>query len=204
MALRADSRAMAGALRRLSQEPATVLPLLAPAACRAAIASSADLAFRGAKPVVGEGERAVHQDFVLCLSIPADHFLWRLAEAVERTVQDALAAMARPPLARFPIDDLAIQRYPSGSRGITPHRDHVRYRGLVVIIQLSGDGAFGICDDRSRRGARTLAARPGDGILMVAPGFGGRRDRPFHFLEGITAERYSFGMRSTHRFEEEA
>jgi len=79
---------------------------------------------------------------------------------------------------------------------ITPHRDHVRYVGLVVIVQMSGDGRFGLCADRSGAGARVLDAGPGDAILMRAPGFGGSKNRPFHFLDGITVERYSLGIRS--------
>ena len=187
--------AMAAALDRVANEDAAVLPLLSAADCRPFIESGADLSFRSAKPVIGEGERAVYQDFDICLSIPRPHPLWRLTQAVERLVADALAIMDAPPLEALPLNDLVLQCYPPGARGITPHRDHVRYVGLVVIVQLSGDGRFGLCTDRSGADARVLEAGPGDGILMRAPGFGGARDRPFHFLDGITAERYSLGMR---------
>ena len=68
--LRAGPDAMAAALDRVAREDAAVLPLLAPADCRPFIESGADLAFRNAKPVIGEGERAVYQDFDICLSIP--------------------------------------------------------------------------------------------------------------------------------------
>ena len=67
---------------------------------------------------------------------------------------------------------------------------------LVVIVQMSGDGRFGHCADRSGAGARMLDAGPGDAILMRAPGFGDSKHRPFHFLDGITVERYSLGIRS--------
>ena len=39
---------------------------------------------------------------------------------------------------------------------------------------------------------------------MRAPGFHGRKDRPFHFLDGITVERYSLGMRYDRMQEPEA
>ncbi len=194
-ALRAGTDAMAAALDRVANEDAAVLPLLAPADCRPLIEASADLSFRSAKPVIGEGERAVHQDFDICLSVPEPHPLWWLTQAVERLVTNALAAMDTPPLEALPLNDLVLQRYPPGARGITPHRDHVRYVGLVVIVQLSGDGRFGLCDDRSGADARVLEAGPGDGMLMRAPGFDDSRHRPFHFLDGITVERYSLGMR---------
>ena len=194
-ALRASPGAMAAALDRVAREDAAVLPLLTAADCLPFIESGTDLSFRNAKPVIGEGERAVYQDFHICLTIPEPHPLWRLTQAVERLVADALAAMDTRPLEALPLNDLVLQRYPPGARGITPHRDHVRYVGLVVIVQLSGDGRFGLCADRSGAGARVLEARPGDGILMRAPGFGGVKHRPFHFLDGITVERYSLGMR---------
>ena len=194
--LRAGPEAMAAALERVACEDAAVLPLLAPAECRSFIDAGADLSFRSAKPVIGEGERAVYQDFDICLSIPQPHRLWQLTQAVERLIAAALGTMVEPPLEAIPLNDLVLQRYPPGARGITPHRDHVRYVGLVVILQMSGDGRFGLCADRSGAAARVLDAGPGDGILMRAPGFGGAKDRPFHFLDGITVERHSLGMRS--------
>ena len=194
-ALRASPAAMAAALDRVVCEDAAVLTVLAPADCRPYIDSGADLSFRNARPVIGEGERAVHQDFDICLSIPRPHPLWQLTDAVERLIAAALGAMAAPPLDDLPLNDLVLQRYPPGARGITPHRDHVRYVGLVAIVQLSGDGRFGLCQDRSGAAARVLAAGPGDAILMRAPGYAGLKDRPFHFLDRITAERYSLGMR---------
>ena len=194
-ALHAGPDAMAAALDCVAREDAAILPLLAPVDCRPFIEAGRDLSFRSAKPVIGEGERAVYQDFDICLSIPELHPLWRLTQAVERLVADALAAMDAPPLEALPLNDLVLQRYPPGARGITPHRDHVRYVGLVAIVQLSGDGRFGLCADRGGSGARVFEAGPGDGILMRAPGFGGARHRPFHFLDGITVERCSLGMR---------
>ena len=194
-ALRAGPDAMAAALDCVAREDAAVLPLLAPADCRPFIEAGRDLSFRSARPVIGEGERAVYQDFDICLSIPQPHPLWRLAQAVERLVADALAAMGAPPLEALALNDLVLQRYPPGARGITPHRDHVRYVGLVAIVQLSGDGRFGLCADRGGADSRVLEAGPGDGILMRAPGFGSVKHRPFHFLDGITVERYSLGMR---------
>ena len=201
--LHANPDAMAAALERIAREDAAVVPLLTPAECQEFIDAGADLAFRSAKPVIGEGERAVYQDFDICLSIPQPHRLWQLTRAVERLIAAALGTMVEPPLDTLPLNDLVLQRYPPGARGITPHRDHVRYVGLVVIVQMSGDGRFGLCADRSGTGARVLDAGPGDGILMRAPGFGGGKQRPFHFLDGITVERYSLGMRSDKTAESE-
>ena len=87
------------------------------------------------------------------------------------------------------------ERYAPGSRGITPHRDHLRYGGLVALVILSGDGRFCLCRDRCGSNAREIAAGPGDALLMRAPGLAGSSDRPFHFLDQITKERLSFGLR---------
>ena len=60
---------------------------------------------------------------------------------------------------------------------------------------VSGDGRFCLCADRRGMAAREVAALPGDLLLMRAPGLAGSSDRPFHFLDRITAERLSFGLR---------
>ena len=88
-----------------------------------------------------------------------------------------------------------VQRYASGSKGISPHRDHIRYRGLIALLVLSGHGRYFICADREGSAAREIPAPPGYLILMRAPDFANRKDRPFHYLTDITSERYSFGIR---------
>ena len=95
----------------------------------------------------------------------------------------------------FVINDFIVQRYLPGRKGITPHRDHVRYRGLVAIIVLGGTGSFWICSNRKGAGRCDIPAPPGSLLLMRAPDFAGRTDRPFHALSEITETRYSFGMR---------
>ena len=63
---------------------------MAPADCRPFVESGADLSFRAARPVIGEGERAVYQGFDICLSIPRPHRLWQLTHAVEELIAAAL------------------------------------------------------------------------------------------------------------------
>ena len=195
--LRADPAAMAAALERVAREDAAVVPLLTPAECRELIHAGADLCVplreaghRRGRARRLSGFRYLPLDSGAASALAADS----RGGAPHR--RRARRIMAQPPLETLPLNDLVLQRYPPGARGITPHRDHVRYVGLVVIVQMSGDGRFGLCADRSGAGARVLDAGPGDGILMRAPGFGGAKDRPFHFLDGITVERYSLGMRS--------
>ena len=80
--LRAGPDTMAAALERVAHDDAAVVPLLTPAHCQEFTGAGADLAFRSAKPVIGEGERAVYQDFDICLSIPQAHRLWQLTRTV--------------------------------------------------------------------------------------------------------------------------
>ncbi len=200
----ADPAELAGALARLDAEHAVSLPLLGARVRRRLIGATTRLRYRPATPVIGAGANAVRQDFELCMAIPEGSLLRAFAAALEALLNAALDRLAPQPLARpldHPLDhplrlnDLIVQRYPKGSFGITAHRDHVRYQDLVALMVLSGAARFGLCDDRAGRGARELPCPPGHLLLMRAPGFGGRRDRPFHFLDRVTRSRLSLGLR---------
>lgn len=191
---------IAEALERLTGEVAVAVDGIAPEGLARLTREAEGLEYRPARPVIGEGPDAVYQDFDLTLDFPAAGGFHRLTAAVETLLNDALAQMDRLPLAPpIGLNDLILQRYPPGSAGITPHRDHVRYTGLVVIAVLAGDARFGVCDDRRGANARIVDAPPGSLLLMRAPGFAGHRDRPFHFLNTVTGLRYSFGMRHDSR-----
>ncbi len=194
--LETDAEALAEALARLPEQDAVSLPLLDQGACRRLVAAAEALPFRTATPVIGEAERAVFQDFDLCEKIPAGSLFHALAAALERLLAAALARLADPPLAQLPpLKDLILQRYPAGSAGITPHRDHIRYRGLVAIVTLAGRDPLFVCADRSGRDAREVPMPAGSLLLMRAPPFAGRRDRPFHVLKRVSEERLSLGIR---------
>jgi len=196
----ASPATLAAALARLPEEDLVSLPLLDRAARQRLSAATAHLAFRQARPVVGQGERTVYQDFVICMDVPWHSLLWRFAAALERHINAALRLCASSLLApRFHINDLAIQRYERGSRGITPHRDHLCYDGLVAVIPLSGAARFCLCADRRGRAAREVPSPPGSLLLMRAPGFAERHDRPFHFVADVTRRRLSLGLRHDNR-----
>ena len=193
---------MARALARLDAEDAVSLPLLGPRARRRLIGASARLAFRPATPIVGEGARAVRQDFDLCTAFPDGSLFRVFAGSLGRLVDAALAHLDPAPLARpFRFNDLVVQRYPRGSFGITAHRDHVRYEGLVALVTLAGAARFFVCAGRSGRHPREVHGPPGDLLLMRAPGFAGLRGRPFHFLRDVTQPRLCLGLRHDARAE---
>lgn len=184
---------LAAAIARLAAEDAVGLALIDDA-LRARLSKAAEgLVYRQAKPLVGAG---VRQDFEICMSIPEMSPFRDFAASFEKLTRAALAELTPNPYpGAFSYNDLVVQRYPAGGGGISPHRDHVRYEGLVSIITLNGAGRFFVCADRTGRQAREIVSPEGGLILMRAPGFAGRRDRPFHFLRDITRPRVSFGLR---------
>jgi hypothetical protein len=192
--------ALADAIRRTGDADAASLPLLDGPACARLAGEARALSYRPARPVVGSGETAVHQEFDLATSFSRAGGLKALARALYRHIRGALASMSRNPLPDgFAINDLIVQRYAVGSAGISPHRDHIRYTGLVAIVVLAGAGRFFISQDRAGREAREIPAPPGHLLLMRAPGFNARNDRPFHAVREIAAERYILGLRCDSR-----
>jgi hypothetical protein len=191
-----DWRHAGVALSRLAAEDVACLPLVPEAGLAPLLAAARTLSYRTARNEIGDGARAVRQDFDICMAPPRPSPLWALAAELEEFLGHALAGQ-RPALlaGRFTFNDVVVQRYPAGSFGITAHRDHLRYTGLVALILLSGEGRFFTCAERSGLEAREIPWRPGELLLMRAPGFAGRRDRPFHFLRDVSSERYSIGLR---------
>lgn len=194
--LTASPAAIARSLARLADEDACSLALLSAQGCAALLAASATLSYRPAMAVVGEGDRRVHQDFEICMPVPDGSPFHDCRDALEQRLARTLHDMPAPPLARPPrLNDLVVQRYPAGSRGITAHRDHVRYRDLVAVVTLTGRARFFVSTTRSGEDAREVPVPPGSVVLMRAPGFAGRDDRPFHFLTDVAEERVCLGLR---------
>lgn len=157
--------------------------------------AAARLRFRPARPQVGEAERTVFQDFEIAMEVPPRGLLQGFARALEADLAAALVQLPDPPLAAPRLNDMVVQRYAAGSRGISPHRDHLRYRELVVLLTLSGHARLFVCDDRSGGGAAEVGMAPGRLLLMRAPGFAGSQERPFHFLAEVSRQRYGLGLR---------
>lgn len=193
---------IAQSLARLADEDAASLDLLSRQGCAELLAASAALTYRKARPVIGKGERKVQQDFEICMPVPDGSPFHDCRDALERLLARALGEMPALPLTAPPrLNDLVVQRYPAGSRGITAHRDHLCYRDLVAIVTLAGQARFFVSTDRSGENAREVPIPPGSLLLMRAPGFAGRDDRPFHFLNDVIEERVCLGLRHDVRLE---
>lgn len=192
----ATPAAVASTIERLAEEGAASLPLLDLPARRRLTAATGRLPFRPAVPMVGEGANAVYQQFELCMNFPRTSLFATFAAAFERLIDASLARLPSAPVARpFRFNDLAVQRYERGALGITAHRDHIRYKGLIAVVPLSGAARFFVCADRAGNAAREVPAAPGSLVLMRGPEYAGRRDRPFHFVRDIRRRRLSLGLR---------
>lgn len=157
--------------------------------------SAARLPFRTARQQVGDKERVVFQDFEITLAVPKLSRLRALAEELTADLAAALSELHAPPITPPPLNEIAVQRYAVGSRGISAHRDHLRYRDLIVLLTLSGSARLFLCDDRSGGGAEEVSIAPGRLVLMRAPGYAGSDERPFHRLGDVSARRYGIGLR---------
>lgn len=195
-AARFDDTALAGKLDNLKTRAAISLQVLSGPVLGRLTDAAGGLAFRPARSEVGKPEARVYQEFGYCGSVPAAHPVSRLASWFEARLRGALALMPEPPIPRdFAINDVVCQEYLPGDLGITPHRDHISYTGLITLVVLSGSGRYFICESREGTRREEIPCAPGWAILMPGPGYAGRQDRPFHMVADISSRRYSAGLR---------
>ena len=185
----------AAAIDRLASEDALSLPFMDEALTAYLLAESEKMSYLPATPTLGGAERRVYQDFELTMTFQPDDPFSRFARALDRLSDAALALLDPNPCPGMTHNDLILQRYQPGSGGITPHRDHIRYCGLVSLFLLTGHGDFYVCKDRDGADARSLPSPSGSLVLMRGAGFAGLKDRPFHTLRDIRSFRVSFGLR---------
>lgn len=150
---------------------------------------------RRAQPITGSKNAPVHQDFDLCYNVPPENPAWDIAKQLEHLIKTEMGNAGLVGYDSFQFNDLIVQYYPPQSRGITPHRDNIRYRFVVAILILSGNGNFSICENRDGGGAKKIPAEAGDLLLMAGPGLAGQMLGPLHFLRDVTEKRRTIGLR---------
>jgi len=182
-------------IKELPSEKSTAIQCLGEKERLSFIAAADLLNYRSAKSITGSTNAPVYQDFELCYDLPPKNIFWDLACFLESHVRRVLKDLGMIRNNNFRFNDLIVQRYPPGCAGITPHRDHLKYQILVAIIVLSGDGNFIVCDDRAGKESQVIPARPGDLLLMLAPGLSSSEMRPFHYVSGISKTRRTVGLR---------
>ncbi|MBK1697263.1 hypothetical protein [Rhodovibrio salinarum] len=194
-----DDTALAAALDRVARDGAAAVPALSRSGRHELIQAATALDFRTARPVVGEGDRAVTQCFEIADEVPAASPLGTLAAELADRLNAALARPETPSCPPIVLNDRVVQRYPATTVGISPHKDHVRYVHLVVNLVLQGAAPFYICPARSFDHALEITGQAGDALLMRAPGFAGSDHRPFHAVGAVMQERLVLGLRQDSR-----
>ena len=191
-----DIGQLATVIGTLSDKEALALPCLGDEERNTLVTLVDTLQYRAARSVTGMASAPVYQDFELCYDVPPAHQLWSFAHNAGAYLVNAIVETGLAPedLA-LNFNDLIVQRYQPQCHGITPHRDHVRYRIVVAIFILSGDGDFYICQDRNGTSSRAIPTNPGDLLLMRAPGLATEKLGPLHFINGVTQTRRTIGLR---------
>lgn len=200
---RLDIGEVSGKLTQVPAKSAVAINCISTETC-AALSNLADqLQYREARPVTGSAKTPVYQDFELDYEVPREHPFWRIAEALQSVFSpllDGFLPEARSDSdANFSLNDLIVQRYPPGCAGISPHRDHIEYRVIILILLLSGDGDFRVHRERSETEGNIIDFQPGQLLMMGAPGIAPGFVRSFHSVRGVTAVRRTIGMRFDRR-----
>ena len=141
------------------------------------------------------GPNEVEQNLWLTRDLPADGALVTYTELLQNHIASTFARLGEPvfetPLA---FNERVVQKYEPNSVGVSLHRDFSTDRNLICISMLFGHGEFCLADNREGDNLRPLDSRPGQVILMRAPGFVGvsKNKRPYHTARKITTFRCSF------------
>ena len=192
-----DINQLAHALAEVPTKKAVAINCLSPRECDIYLKLVEELKFQQAMPFTGSNKFPVYQDFKLIYSIPSCHAFRKLSQYLTDKVKPLLKKHINMSehMNDLRVNDLIVQRYPPGCRGISSHRDHIKYRLVIMILLISGDGNFRISNDRNDSGGYTLNFNVGQLLIMGAPGISPQFKRPFHSVKNISLVRHTIGMR---------
>jgi hypothetical protein len=94
-----------------------------------------------------------------------------------------------PFLTPLGLNDHLLLWYPEGDIGLGAHRDHSKYRNLIVSLTLCGTSRFNLHEHPEAEPYRSFLVTPGCAVFMCAPGFKGRDIRPYHSITDVSEER---------------
>lgn len=190
-----DHAQMRQALKDVEVKGAGALQVLDDEGCAILLEEARRLSYRECANIIGQGEKAVTQDFKISLNFPDETKLDEFSASFERQLNAGFAALSESPVdLPFHFNDRAMVIYEEGSTGISPHKDHLCFEGVVAILTLTGQADFYICNDRNKNNSIHFAAKAGVMIMMRGANYLGL-ERPFHYVENVTAQRYGFGLR---------
>ena len=196
-----DINEVTESLGQLSEKPAIAIDCITKEACTELSDLADQLQYRDARPVTGPNKTPVFQDFELDYEVPREHPFWLIAEELQSVFRPLLKAQLPAAHGKddFGLNDLIVQRYPPGCLGISPHRDHIEYRVVILILLLSGDGDFRIHPERDQSHGEIIDFKPGQLLMMGAPGIAPEFARPFHSVRNVGTVRRTIGMRYDRR-----
>jgi hypothetical protein len=143
------------------------------------------------------GSRKVIQRFRACEEehVPAGSIVRQMSTALGGWIGEEMGSWCEqrgftspfvPPLA---FNDHLLLWYPKGDVGLGAHRDHSKYRNLIVSLTLCGTSRFNLHDHPDAPPYRSFRVGPGCAVVMCAPGFKGLDIRPYHSITEVTEER---------------
>jgi hypothetical protein len=174
---------------------AGMLPIFSEAAAAALAESVKAHTFRDRTPTYGP--RSVVQNFRVCEEedVPQDSPIRRLALELEEKWNEALRLRCNlydePYLFATPLhfNDHLVLWYPQGDLGLGAHKDHSKYRNLIVSVTLCGRSVFNVHRGHDCPPYASFSVGPGDAVFMIAPGYRGKDIRPYHSVTHVTDER---------------
>ncbi len=131
--------------------------------------------------------------------LPVGSLFYKLKEQLEDMILQKVAAtgVSDPFGVPFRFNEISLQRYDAGSKGISPHMDGRSVMNLITITVLEGESKFALCEDRAGSNPRYLDTTPGNVIFMRSTGFLRSDYRPFHFVTDIPNKRTVVGIRQS-------
>ncbi len=182
-------------MRELTLYGGTAFPIL-PEERRIALMHVAEKCAYEKQPTV-VGPHKVREELSSCGEFPEGSPFIALAEEIADMMNGKLSQAAMNPFGTRMIgfNEMSLQKYDTGSIGITPHMDNRSSVDLVLVLTLKGRGDVFLCADREGTGRQKLPTAPGTLMILRAPGFLGSSKRPFHYVTNIAEERIVFGMR---------
>lgn len=145
--------------------------------------------------IVGGGK--VREQLSSVKEFPEDSLFHELKNDFTELLIRKLSSLKVKDLFARPIEfnDMSLQKYETGSVGITPHKDGKSRINLICVFNLVGKAEFAVCDDRTGSNSKLIDTAPGNVTLLRAPGFFKSTSQPFHLVRNITEERIVFGLR---------
>lgn len=139
---------------------------------------------------------SVEQNFAKCGTFEPGSAWPRLAQMTAEELQTGFNDLGWERLHLY-FNDLSLQQYKPSSIGISPHRDHKKFIGLIGLYILDdGEASFCLCDNHTGDNPIALEGKPGDLILLrghwpKTPSL----ERPFHFVGKVSSRRLTLGLR---------